>query len=141
MRTTRLAIAVVAVVYLTACAGVQQKIVTDSIYISNAVSLTLPAPGEIEPEIYATQTLSGRYENESFDLQLRLELRRDAIVVAAFSHFGNTLFSMSYDGHSITTIGKAFMLMIPVFLGYTIPIACLIAVILAFSRFSADNDE
>lgn len=43
-------------------------------------------------------------------------------------------------GVSITTIGKAFMLMIPVFLGYTIPIACLIGVILAFSRFSADNE-
>jgi len=30
--------------------------------------------------------------------------------------------------------------MIPLFLGYTIPIACLISVILAFSRFSADNE-
>ena len=43
-------------------------------------------------------------------------------------------------GVSITTVGKAFSLMIPVFLGYTIPIASLIAVILAFSRFSADNE-
>lgn len=43
-------------------------------------------------------------------------------------------------GVNITTIGKAFLLMIPVFLGYTIPIACLISVILAFSRFSADNE-
>jgi len=43
-------------------------------------------------------------------------------------------------GVSVTTVGKAFMLMIPVFLGYTIPIACLIAVIMAFSRFSADNE-
>jgi lipopolysaccharide export system permease protein len=43
-------------------------------------------------------------------------------------------------GVSIVTVGKAFMLMIPVFLGYTIPIACLISVILAFSRFSADNE-
>ncbi len=43
-------------------------------------------------------------------------------------------------GVSITTVGRAFMLMIPVFLGYTIPIASLISVILAFSRFSADNE-
>jgi len=43
-------------------------------------------------------------------------------------------------GVNITTVGKAFLLMIPVFLGYTIPIACLISVILAFSRFSADNE-
>ena len=43
-------------------------------------------------------------------------------------------------GVSIHTVGKAFLLMIPVFLGYTIPIACLIGVILAFSRFSADNE-
>ncbi len=43
-------------------------------------------------------------------------------------------------GVSIVTIGKAFMLMIPVFLGYTIPIACLISVMLAFSRFTADNE-
>lgn len=43
-------------------------------------------------------------------------------------------------GVSIHTVGKAFLLMIPVLLGYTIPIACLIGVILAFSRFSADNE-
>ncbi|MBN1870130.1 MAG: LPS export ABC transporter permease LptF [Candidatus Omnitrophica bacterium] len=43
-------------------------------------------------------------------------------------------------GVSIATVGKAFLLMIPVFLGYTIPIACLISVIMAFSRFSADNE-
>jgi len=43
-------------------------------------------------------------------------------------------------GVSLTTVGKAFMLMVPVFLGYTIPIACLISVILAFSRFAADNE-
>jgi len=43
-------------------------------------------------------------------------------------------------GVSIVTVGRAFVLMIPVFLGYTIPIACLISVMLAFSRFSADNE-
>ncbi len=43
-------------------------------------------------------------------------------------------------GVSIVTVGRAFLLMIPVFLGYTIPIAALISVILAFSRFSADNE-
>jgi lipopolysaccharide export system permease protein len=43
-------------------------------------------------------------------------------------------------GVNITTVGRAFLLMIPVFLGYTIPIACLISVIFAFSRFSADNE-
>lgn len=43
-------------------------------------------------------------------------------------------------GVSLTTVSRAFLLMIPVFLGYTIPIACLVSVILAFSRFSADNE-
>jgi len=43
-------------------------------------------------------------------------------------------------GVSLATVGRAFLLMIPVFLGYTIPIACLIAVMMAFSRFSADNE-
>lgn len=43
-------------------------------------------------------------------------------------------------GVSLSTIGRAFLLMIPVFLGYTVPIACLISVILAFSRFTADNE-
>src|SRR3989338_213999 len=43
-------------------------------------------------------------------------------------------------GVSIVTVGRAFTLMVPVFLGYTIPIACLIAVMLAFGRFAADNE-
>lgn len=43
-------------------------------------------------------------------------------------------------GVSLTTVSRAFLLMIPVFLGYTIPIACLVSVLLAFSRFSADNE-
>ncbi len=43
-------------------------------------------------------------------------------------------------GVSIVTVGKVFLLYIPVLLGYTLPIACLISVILAFSRLSADNE-
>jgi lipopolysaccharide export system permease protein len=38
------------------------------------------------------------------------------------------------------TIGKVFLLYVPVLLGYTLPIACLISVILAFSRLSSDNE-
>jgi len=43
-------------------------------------------------------------------------------------------------GVPLATIGHVFVLMIPVLLGYTIPIACLIGIILAFSRFSSDNE-
>ena len=43
-------------------------------------------------------------------------------------------------GVSVSTISKVFVLYIPVLLGYTLPIACLIAVILGFSRLSADNE-
>jgi len=43
-------------------------------------------------------------------------------------------------GVSVSTVGKVFFLYVPVLLGYTLPIACLIAVILAFSRLSADNE-
>ncbi len=43
-------------------------------------------------------------------------------------------------GVSLTTIGQVFMLYIPLLLGYTLPIACLMAVILGFSRLSADNE-
>ena len=35
---------------------------------------------------------------------------------------------------------KSFLLYIPVLLGYTLPIACLVSVILSFSRLSADNE-
>jgi len=41
---------------------------------------------------------------------------------------------------ALGTIGNIFMLYIPVLLGYTLPIACFVAVILTFSRFSADNE-
>jgi len=43
-------------------------------------------------------------------------------------------------GVSLVTVSQVFLLLIPVLLGYTIPIACLISVVLAFSRFSADNE-
>src|SRR3989338_8568795 len=43
-------------------------------------------------------------------------------------------------GVSLAVIGKVFLLYIPVLLGYTLPIACLVSVILAFSRLSADNE-
>ena len=43
-------------------------------------------------------------------------------------------------GVSLNSIGKIFLLYVPVLLGYTLPIACLISIILAFSRLSADNE-
>ncbi len=43
-------------------------------------------------------------------------------------------------GVSIVTVGKVFILYIPLLLGYTLPIACLTAIILTFGRFSADNE-
>ncbi|MBF0484491.1 MAG: LptF/LptG family permease [Candidatus Omnitrophica bacterium] len=43
-------------------------------------------------------------------------------------------------GVSLLSIGKIFILSVPVLLGYTLPIACLIGVIIAFSRLSSDNE-
>ncbi len=43
-------------------------------------------------------------------------------------------------GVSLSLIGKIFILYVPVLLGYTLPIACLVSVILAFSRLSFDNE-
>src|SRR5689334_8208726 len=43
-------------------------------------------------------------------------------------------------GVQLSTIGKIFLLYVPVLLGYTLPIACLVSVILAFSRLSSDNE-
>ncbi len=43
-------------------------------------------------------------------------------------------------GVSLATVSKIFILYIPVLLGYTLPVACLIGIILAFSRLSADNE-
>ncbi len=43
-------------------------------------------------------------------------------------------------GVALSTIGHIFLLYVPLLLGYTLPIACLVSVILAFSRLSADNE-
>lgn len=43
-------------------------------------------------------------------------------------------------GVSLLVVSKVFGLYIPVLLTYTLPLACLIGVILAFSRMSADNE-
>jgi lipopolysaccharide export system permease protein len=43
-------------------------------------------------------------------------------------------------GVSLETVGRVFLLSIPVLLGYTLPISCLVSIILTFSRFSADNE-
>lgn len=43
-------------------------------------------------------------------------------------------------GVPLSTIGKVFLFYVPLLLGYTLPIACLISVIIAFSRFSSDNE-
>lgn len=43
-------------------------------------------------------------------------------------------------GVSLGVIGKVFLLSVPVLLSYTLPLACLIGLTLAFSRMSADNE-
>ena len=43
-------------------------------------------------------------------------------------------------GVGLSTIGHIFLLLIPFLLGYTLPIACLMAVMFAFSRLSTDNE-
>jgi len=43
-------------------------------------------------------------------------------------------------GVSLGLVGKVFLYYIPFFLTYTLPISSLVAVILTFSRFSADNE-
>ncbi|MFA5059659.1 MAG: LptF/LptG family permease [Candidatus Omnitrophota bacterium] len=43
-------------------------------------------------------------------------------------------------GVSVTAVAKVFVLYVPLLLGYTLPIACLTAIILTFGRFSADNE-
>lgn len=43
-------------------------------------------------------------------------------------------------GVSLSTVAQIFLLYIPVLLGYTLPIACLVGIILAFSRLSTDNE-
>lgn len=43
-------------------------------------------------------------------------------------------------GVSLSVIGQVFLLYVPVLLGYTLPLACLIGITLAFSRLSSDNE-
>jgi lipopolysaccharide export system permease protein len=43
-------------------------------------------------------------------------------------------------GVSIAAISKVFLYYIPILLGYTLPIACLVTVILTFGRLSAENE-
>ncbi|MBZ0166207.1 MAG: LptF/LptG family permease, partial [Candidatus Omnitrophica bacterium] len=43
-------------------------------------------------------------------------------------------------GVALSTVGEAFVWYIPMLMGYTMPIACMISVIVAFSRLSADNE-
>ena len=43
-------------------------------------------------------------------------------------------------GVSLGVIGKVFLLYVPVLLGYTLPLACLVGITLAFSRLSSDNE-
>lgn len=43
-------------------------------------------------------------------------------------------------GVPLASVGKVFALSVPVLIGYTLPLACLISVIIAFSRMSIDNE-
>ena len=43
-------------------------------------------------------------------------------------------------GVPLPTIGQVFLLYVPMLLGYTLPIACLVGIILGFSRLSTDNE-
>ncbi|MFP4473584.1 MAG: LPS export ABC transporter permease LptF [Candidatus Omnitrophota bacterium] len=43
-------------------------------------------------------------------------------------------------GVPLISVAKVFLLLIPVLLAYTIPLACLVGVMLAFSRLTADNE-
>jgi lipopolysaccharide export system permease protein len=44
------------------------------------------------------------------------------------------------DGVSLTAMSQVFLYYIPILLGYTLPIACLVTVILAFGQMSAGNE-
>lgn len=44
------------------------------------------------------------------------------------------------NGVSLTAMGQVFMYYIPILLGYTLPIACLITVILTFGHMSSENE-
>lgn len=43
-------------------------------------------------------------------------------------------------GMSVVAVSKMFLFYIPILLGYTLPIACLVTVILTFGRMSAENE-
>lgn len=43
-------------------------------------------------------------------------------------------------GVAMASVGKIFLFLIPVLLTYTLPLACIIGVLLAFGRLSADNE-
>jgi len=43
-------------------------------------------------------------------------------------------------GVPLSTVSRVFVLYIPVLLGYTLPIACLVSVIMTFSKFSSENE-
>ena len=43
-------------------------------------------------------------------------------------------------GMSLAAVSKMFLFYIPILLGYTLPIACLITIILTFGRMSAENE-
>lgn len=43
-------------------------------------------------------------------------------------------------GMSVTAVSKIFIYYIPILLGYTLPIACLVTIILTFGRLSAENE-
>ncbi len=44
------------------------------------------------------------------------------------------------NGVSLTAVSQIFLYYIPILLGYTLPIACLVTVILTFGRMSAENE-
>ncbi len=44
------------------------------------------------------------------------------------------------DGVSLTAMSQVFLYYIPILLGYTLPIACLVTVILAFGHMSSENE-
>ncbi|MBP9853753.1 MAG: LptF/LptG family permease [Candidatus Omnitrophica bacterium] len=43
-------------------------------------------------------------------------------------------------GVALSTMGEIFFLYFPVLIGYTLPVACLVSTIIAFSRLSVDNE-
>src|ERR1700690_1880858 len=44
------------------------------------------------------------------------------------------------NGVSLTAMGQVFLYNVPILLGYTLPIACLITVILALGHMSSENE-